>query len=76
MTILVNNQETVMGMGSYVLKASGALDLQWDLDDGNGFNTVTGGSFTAASDNIITLPTCKLKVINAGANTLTIRIIR
>ena len=69
---LVNDQFTVVGAGTYTLKATGPLTIQFDLGDGEGYQTITSGIFAAAETVQIALPSCKLKVISAGANKLTI----
>jgi len=75
MTILANNEQGTISAGKYAAKISGALDLQWDIN-GLGFSTLTDGGFTGASDVIIDLPTCNIKVINGGANTVTLKLVR
>jgi hypothetical protein len=72
--ILANNATTRVSPGKYALRVSGALDLQWQLES-EGFNTITDGSFSAASDVTVELPICEIKVINGGANTLDIKLI-
>ena len=70
---LVNNQETFVGAGSYSLKYTGVLTVQWDLGDGDGFSTITDGEFQSAGTGELTLSkSCDIKIINAGSNTLTI----
>jgi len=69
---LVNDQFTVVGAGVYTLKATGPLTIQFDLSDGEGYQTITDGIFTVAETVQIALPSCKLKVISAGTNKLTI----
>ena len=69
---LVNNQFTVVGAGVYTLKATGPLTIQFDLSDGEGYQTITDGIFAAAETVQIALPSCKLRVISAGTNKLTI----
>ena len=71
---LVNDQFTRIAPGTYALKVSGALTLQWDLD-GTGFSDFTGSAFTAAGDVIIELPDCLIKVTLAGANTALFKLI-
>ena len=72
MSELANNAELKISGGDYALKVGGAMDLQWQLED-EGFSTVTDGVFTVASDVIVELPACTVKIINAGANILYIR---
>ena len=74
MATLTNNQQTRMGAGSYAYKVTGALELQIQLD-GEGFSTITDGAFTAAGDGIVEFAPCDVKVINAGANTFTYKLI-
>jgi len=69
---LVNDQFTVVGAGVYTLKATGPLTIQFDLSDGEGYQTITDGIFAVAETVQIALPSCKLKVISAGTNKLTI----
>ena len=72
---LNNNEETSLFGGDYIIKTSGALDLQWDINN-SGFSLFTGSAFDSAKDVILTLPPCKIKVVNAGGNTAVIVNIR
>jgi hypothetical protein len=69
---IVNDQFTAVGAGTYTLKATGALTIQFDLDDGEGYQTITDGVVTEAKTVLIALPSCDLKIISAGSNKLTI----
>jgi|TARA_R110002126_G_scaffold4084_1_gene22080 hypothetical protein len=69
---IINDQFTAVGAGTYTLKATGALTIQFDLGDGEGYQTITDGVFTEAKTVLIALPSCDLKIISAGANKLTI----
>jgi hypothetical protein len=69
MSKLLNNETLPVIAGDYVVKASGALDVQYQMDD-EAFTTITGASFSTAGDGLVTLPICILKCANAGANTL------
>ena len=65
MTILKNDEiKKDVGAGVYAFKATGALDVQFQLAD-EGFSTITDASFSGASDGVIELPSCQVKVINA-----------
>ena len=66
---LENNESIVVAKGKYAFKVSGALDLQWQVSD-EGFNTLADGVISEATDFILSLPQCAIKVINAGANSL------
>ena len=72
MSKLTNNETLPVIAGDYVVKATGALDVQYQMDD-EAFTTITGASFTTAGDGLITLPVCIVKCANAGANTLRIK---
>ena len=72
MSKLTNNQTLSVIAGDYVVKATGALDVQYQMDD-EAFTTITGASFTTAGEGLITLPVCIVKCANAGANTLRIK---
>ena len=67
MSKLLNNETTKIIAGDYVVKASGALDVQYQMGDES---PTTVKSFTTAGDALITLPICILKCANAGANIL------
>tara|TARA_R110000803_G_scaffold8402_2_gene26991 strand:- start:1523 stop:1744 length:222 start_codon:yes stop_codon:yes gene_type:complete len=69
---IINDQFTAVGAGTYTLKATGALTIQFDLRDGEGYQTITDGVFTEAKSVLVVLPSCNLKIISAGANKLTI----
>ena len=69
---LTNNQTLSIIGGTYALKATGALDVQWQLAD-ESFDTITNGSFSTAGDGIATLPICIIKCANAASNTLIIK---
>ncbi len=69
MSKLLNNETKGIIAGDYVLKASGALDVQYQMGD-EAFTTITGASFATAGEGLVTLPICILKCANAGANTL------
>ncbi len=43
--------------GDYVIKETGDLDVQYQMDD-EAFTTITGASFTTAGEGLITLPVC------------------
>jgi len=75
MATLLNNQSIKVSGGKYALKVGGALDLQWQVKT-EGFSTITDGSFSAASDVIIDLPACEVKVINGSTNELEINPVR
>ena len=66
---LENNESIVVAKGKYAFKVTGALDLQWQVSD-EGFNTLADGVISEATDFILSLPQCAIKVINAGANSL------
>ena len=72
MSKLTNNETLSVIAGDYVVKATGALDVQYQMDD-EAFTTITGASFTTAGEGLITLPVCIVKCANAGANTLRIK---
>jgi hypothetical protein len=72
MSKIVNNQELAITSGTYTLKATGALTIQWDLNDGTGFSEITDGKFTAARSALAVLPACTIRIVGAGTNTLTI----
>ena len=72
MSKLLNNETLPVIAGDYVVKASGALDVQFQIDD-EAFDTITGASFATAGQGLITLPVCIVKCANAGANTLRIK---
>jgi len=72
---LKNNEELKVVGGNYAVKVSGAMDLQWQLAD-EGFVTIPGGSFTGETSVIVDLPKCTIKIINAGANTLRLKVVR
>ena len=72
MSKLTNNQTKSVIAGDYAVKATGALDVQYQMDD-EAFTTIAGASFTTAGDGLITLPVCIVKCANAGANTLRIK---
>ena len=57
MSKLTNNQTLPVIAGDYVVKATGALDVQYQMDD-EAFTTITGASFTTAGEGLITLPVC------------------
>jgi len=67
---LLNNEKITLREGSYVFSVSGAMDVQWDLGNGKGFVLFTDSVFVAAEDVILDLPSCAIKIINAGANEL------
>ena len=74
MTTLINNQEVnKMAPGIYEYHANGALDLQRQLFS-EGFSTLK--SFTEDTRGIVELAPGDLKVINAGANAFTLKLIR
>jgi hypothetical protein len=54
--------------GDYTFKTTGALDIQMQIDS-EGFATIEGGVY-AASDGVMTLPDCQVKIVNMGANSL------
>ena len=72
MAPLQNNETLVLKGGNYAVKASGALDLQWQLD-AEGFVTIPDGSFAGETSVIVDLPQCTIKIINASTNTLLLR---
>tara|TARA_R110000782_G_C14564832_1_gene386611 strand:- start:16 stop:240 length:225 start_codon:yes stop_codon:yes gene_type:complete len=72
MTKLINNETTSITAGDYVVKATGALNVQYQMDD-EGFTTIAGASFTTAGEGLITLPICIVKCANAGSNILRIK---
>lgn len=65
-SVLANNEETEVNAGLYIFKATGALDVQVQLDE-EGFNNITDGSFTGVTTGTIRL-SGEIKVVNAGAN--------
>ena len=69
MSKLLNNETLPVIAGDYVVKASGALDVQYQMGD-EAFTTITGASFSTAGEGLVTLPICILKCANAGANIL------
>ena len=62
---LVNDQETKVAAGTYAFDVSGAMELQTDIS--GVFKTLKDGTFAGADDDIIELPSCNIKIINAGA---------
>ena len=70
MTTLANNEEKAISQGVYAAEITGALDLQWRAV--STFVTITDGSFSEAVSKLIELPATTLKVINGGANTITL----
>jgi len=74
MTTLANNEETAISQGVYAFEVTGALDLQMKLV--SAFVTIKDGSFSGADTDLIELPATVLKVINAGANTITLKKVR
>jgi hypothetical protein len=69
MSKLLNNETAKLIAGDYVIKASGALDVQYQMGD-EAFTTIVGNSYTTAGEALVTLPICTLKCANAGANIL------
>ena len=72
MTTLADTDIKNFGAGEYVFKTTGALDLQWQIGD-EPFSTITNGSYSAAADGTLSLPICRLKVINGTTETITIK---
>ena len=72
MTTLKDNEETEIRNGRYAFKTTGALDLQWSINN-EPFSTVTDGSFSSASDGVIDLPWCMVKAVNATTETITLK---
>jgi hypothetical protein len=72
MSKLLNNETLPVIAGDYVVKASGALDIQFQMQD-EAFTTITGASFSVAGDGVVELPICIIKCANAGANNLIIK---
>tara|TARA_R110000787_G_scaffold86785_1_gene184954 strand:+ start:30 stop:254 length:225 start_codon:yes stop_codon:yes gene_type:complete len=72
MPTLLNNETLPVIAGDYVVKTNGPLDVQYQIED-EGFSTITGASFSVATDVYIKLPICIVKCANAGANTLRIK---
>tara|TARA_B110000240_G_scaffold164177_1_gene184433 strand:- start:186 stop:416 length:231 start_codon:yes stop_codon:yes gene_type:complete len=70
MSKLENNDSIVVAKGKYVFVVSGALDLQMEISNEEGFVTLSDGVISEATDFILSLPQCAIKVINAGANSL------
>ena len=68
---IANNEEKDITVGAYAFDTTGALDLQWRPV--STFKTMSDTSFAGAVDGIIDLPTTTLKVINAGANVITLK---
>ena len=68
---LANNEQASFASGQYIYKADGALDIQLQLY-AEGFATVEGGGLTTAGNGVIVIDG-DIKVINAGANTLTLK---
>ncbi len=72
MATLTNDrtQDIIKG-GTYVFKTSGSLDIQIQIDT-EGFATIPDGVISGATTGqVLELPVCTLKVINAGTETLT-----
>jgi hypothetical protein len=74
MTTLANNDIEPIGPGVFAYEVTGALELQWNIS--SAFVTLTDGTFTGAGDGILELPSCRLKVINAGSDTITLKQVR
>lgn len=73
MATLTNNQEReIQNGGTYVFKTSAALDIQMQIEN-EGFATIPDGVIAGATTGqVIDLPICKIKVVNAGAGILSI----
>ena len=71
---LGNNEDGAIGPGLYAFSTTGALHLQWFRD--GAFVTLTDGVFAGATDDLIELPSSRLKVINAGSETITLSQVR
>jgi len=74
MATLINNEEETIGLGVYAFSTTGALDLQWR--PAGTFVTLTDGSFTGVDDGVIELPSTTVKVVNGGANSITLKKVR
>jgi hypothetical protein len=74
MTTLTNNETKTISQGVYAFSVTGPLTLQWFQV--SGFVSLVDGIFTAPTDGIIELPGTALKVINAGANSITLTKVR
>jgi hypothetical protein len=61
--------------GLYSYKTTGALDIQWQLNE-EAFQTMKGGSYAGIDDDKMEVPPCRIKIINAGASTLEILRVR
>lgn len=69
-TTLVNNVPLLsLNRGTFIFKASGALDIQIQLGS-EGYSTVTGGVIASVQSSEIELPDCDIQITNAGAETL------
>jgi|TARA_B110000908_G_C9863795_1_gene275279 hypothetical protein len=69
MAQLLNNETLVIGGGTYGVKSTGSLDVQWQIGS-EAFTTIPNGDFTGVAGVILDLPRCTIKVANAGVNTL------
>tara|TARA_R110000772_G_scaffold63143_1_gene141576 strand:+ start:2586 stop:2810 length:225 start_codon:yes stop_codon:yes gene_type:complete len=74
MTTLANNESKKISQGVYAFSHTGALTLQWFQV--NQFVTLSQGVFTELGDGVIELPETILKVIDAGANSITLSKVR
>ena len=73
MTVLTNNQDTRVAAGTYAFNATGAMDIQTDFS--GAFKTLKEGVITGSDDDLLALPSCKVKIINAGAESLTLALV-
>ena len=74
-TLTANSDQTKVSGGDYTFKVTGALDIQIQIED-EAFSTIESGSYSVASDGVMTLPECTVKIINMGANSLILANVR
>ena len=70
----VNNDEQEVSAGFYAVKTTGALTIQWELNN-EGFNTMTDGVISGESSQSLWLPKCNIKVIDATDKVLMLKTI-
>tara|TARA_R110001632_G_scaffold83617_2_gene184968 strand:- start:52 stop:273 length:222 start_codon:yes stop_codon:yes gene_type:complete len=71
---IANNEEEAVSQGVYSFSVSGPLKLQWRPS--TEFVTLKDGAFVGVDDGVIELPSTTLKVIDAGANIITLLKVR
>ena len=71
---LINDEEKTIKSGLYALKATGSLEMQWELYD-EGFDTIDDGIISGAKSTRVYLPSCNVKIINASSNALYLKMI-